>query len=967
MKIIGFNFQQITILYFFISVSLVPLSAQSPLWGLTSQGGQGAGSIIRLNEDGSNFSAVSFPVLVGKSPSGDVLKASNGKFYGMTPEGGSNNGGVLFEYNITTGEYLVLHHFAASSTPKGSLIEESGKFYGMTSGGGTFGFGVIFEYNLTTSVYTVLYNFGTSVGDGRSPGGSLVVSGGNFYGMTSFGGTNDYGTIFVYNPVTSTQTIIHSFNDTDGSNPYGSLKVSGQSLYGLTSSGGVFSSGVLFEYNLVAASINVHYNFDGGIPRGSLLAYNGKFYGMTLGGGDNFLGSIFEYNLTMNTYTDIFSFDGDTYGSYPFGSLIESGGKLYGMTNDGGENFAGVLFEYVLSTDTYNILHHFDPDITGGGALPFGSLIISTGKLFGMTSSGGTAGSGTMFEYEIGSGPYNVKVMFDSASKGSSPQGELIRSGMNWYGMTMNGGNSNNGTLFKYDPAGGGTLSTLHHFSGTDGGIPTGSLILYDGKLYGMTSQGGNNDGGVLFEYNLITSTYSIKYHFTVGSAPKGSLLEWNGMFYATTSNGGTGSGEIFQFNPMTDSFTSLHSFDGAGGAFPTGNLVQLNGMLYGMTTTSNTHPGLLFEFDPVAMGYDVLHYFAGGINDGAAPYGSLVPLAGNLYGMTRDGGDLNIGVIFKYDPTGGGNYSILRELDNMIGGNPEGSLTVVGSSLYGMTKQGGSLGGGVVFKCDNDGTNLVVLKNLDQTSGQSPFGSLTPAGCVNSLITAVNADINPITCSGNSSVLSVDGSLNGATDWKWYTGSCGGTLVGMGNTITVMPLTSTTFFVRGEGGCSSELECSTIIINIAVPTVTNTNDSGAGSLRTAVTCANDGGMISFDPSVLNIGDTIIISSGSLEINKSIIINQTNSSVVKIKTTGPHSIFNISAGKSLSLNYVNLFMNPSSPNVPGRAILNNGILLLSNINIRERSQNLGGIGSTIHNSSSSTVNISSTNQIVIQN
>jgi uncharacterized repeat protein (TIGR03803 family) len=492
-----------------------------------------------------------------------------------------------------------------------------------------------------------------------------------------------------------------------------------------------------------------------------------------------------------------------------------------------------------------------------------------------------------------------------------------------------------------------------------------------------MTKQGGSlgggvvfkcdNDGGVLFEYNFITSTYSIKHHFAVGSAPKGSLLEWNGMFYGTTSNGGTGSGEIFQFNPMTDSFTSLHSFTGAGGAFPTGNLVQLNGMLYGMTTTSNTHPGLLFEYDPVAMGYDVLHYFSGGINDGAAPYGSLVTLAGNLYGMTRDGGDLNLGVIFKYDPTGGGNYSILRELDNMTGGNPEGSLTVVGSSLYGMTKQGGSLGGGVVFKCDNDGTNLVVLKNLDQTSGQSPFGSLTPAGCVNSLITAVNADINPIICSGNSSVLSVDGALNGATDWKWYTGSCGGTLVGMGNTITVMPLTSTTFFVRGEGGCVQDPECSSIIINIVGPTVTNTNDTGAGSLRAAITCANDGGTISFDPSVLNNGDTIIVSSGSLIINKNILINQTISSVVKIKTTGQHPVFNINMGKTLSLNYVNLFINPNSPNVVGRAILNNGNLLMSNINIRERSQNLSGNGSTIQNESGSSVNISSSNQIIIQN
>ncbi|MBK9734024.1 MAG: hypothetical protein IPO92_03240 [Saprospiraceae bacterium] len=964
----GFNFKQIAIIYLLFTGYVSSLSGQSPLWGLTSQGGQGVGSIIRLNEDGTNFSSVSFPVLVGESPSGDLLKANNGKFYGMTAGGGSNNGGVLFEYDITTGEYGVLHHFAALSIPKGSLIEESGKFYGMTYGGGTFGSGVIFEFNLATSVYTVLYNFGTSVGDGKYPEGSLVVAGGNFYGMTSYGGINDYGSIFEYDPITDMHTVIHSFNDTDGSAPRGSLIVSGVTFYGLTSSGGTSSSGVLFDYNLSAGSINVLHHFPvSSSPKGSLLSYNGSFYGLTSSGGTSSEGSIFKFDPLTNLYNEFFSFDNDTYGSYPFGSLVEAGGKLYGMTNGGGDNFAGVLFEYVLSTSTYNMLHHFNPDVTGGGTFPFGSCIISDGKLYGLTSSGGTAGFGTMFEYEVASGPFNVKVIFENASKGSFPQGELIRSGMNWFGMTMNGGNSNNGTLFKYDPAGSGTLIALHHFSGTDGAVPSGSLISSGGKLYGLTSEGGNNNGGVLFEYNLTTSIYSIKHHFASGSAPKGSLTEWDGMFYGTTSNGGIGSGEIFRFNPITNSYNSLHSFDGAEGAFPTENLVHLSGKLYGMTTTANTHPGVLFQYNLGAMDFEVLHYFAGGVNDGAAPYGSLVTFDGHLYGMTRNGGDLNLGTIFKYDPTGVGNYSILLELDNTTGGNPEGSLTVLGSTLYGMTKIGGSLGGGVVFKCDIDGTNFVVLKNLDETSGQAPFGSLTPTGCINSIVTAINADINPLTCNGNSSNLTVTGLLNNALDWKWYTANCGGTLVGTGTSISVVPQAATTYFVRGEGGCVTETICSTITINFATPTVMNTNDSGAGSLRAALTCALEGSTIIFDPAVLGINDTILISSAALNVNKNIIINQTLPTIVKIKTIGQHPVFNINMGKSLSLNYVNLFMNPNSPSTPGRAIFNNGSLLISNINIRERSQNLSGNGSTIQNVSGSSVNISLSNQIIIQN
>ncbi len=969
MKALGSYFSHIFSLMLIIGCSVVPVAAQSPLWGLTSGGGQGAGTIVRMDDNGANFSAVALPVIKGKSPSEDLLKATNGKFYGMTTAGGDNDGGVIFEYDIATNSYLVLHHFEVGSIPKGSLIETGGKFYGTTSGGGSFTFGVIFEYNLATSVFTVLYDFGTSVGDGTSPEGSLVLLGGKFYGMTYGGGSFGFGTIFEYDPGSDTHTVIHSFDDTNnGSNPLGSLIVSGQTLCGVTSSGGTFYSGVLFEFNLLAASINVLYNFDDDIPSGSLIAYSGKFYGMTLAGGTNFEGSIFEYAPSTDIYSELFSFDNDVYGSYPFGSLVESGGKLYGMTNGGGSNFSGVLFEYTLSNSNYNILHQFDPVIIGGGASPFGSPIVSDGKLYGLTSSGGTAGFGTMFEYSIGGGPFNVKVIFENASIGSSPQGDLISSGMNWYGMAMSGGNNNKGTIFKYDPTGQGTLSALHHFSGTDGEIPTGSLILFNGNLYGMTSQGGTNSGGVILEYNVATETYNVKHNFAIGSTPKGSLLEWNGMFYGLTSNGGTGSGEIFQFDPMTNTYTSLHAFNGAFGAFPFGNLIQFNGLLYGMTTTSNTQPGVLFQLDPTDQGYGVLHYFTGGNNDGAAPYGSLVIHNGSLYGMTRDGGDVNLnqGIIFKYDPAGSGTYSVLLKLNNTNGSNPEGSLTVIGNNFYGMTKQGGMFGGGVVFKCDINGMNYVVLKHFDDISGQSPFGSLSPAGCRNPSIASVSADINPISCSGNTSNLTVTGLLNDATDWKWYTSSCGGTLVGMGTTISVMPQATTTYFVRGEGGCTLESVCSSITINIATPIVINTNDSGAGSLRAAIACASDGGTIAFDPLVLGISDTIKITSASLDINKSISINQTLSTIVKIKSTGPHPIFNVQAGKTLALTYANLFISPN-PNILGRAILNNGNLQISNVNIQERSQNLSGSGSTMLNNSGSNVNISSSNQIIIQN
>lgn len=78
-------------------------------------------------------------------------------------------------------------------------------------------------------------------------------------------------------------------------------------------------------------------------------------------------------------------------------------------------------------------------------------------------------------------------------------------------------------------------------------------------------------------------------------------------------------------------------------------------------------------------------------------------------------------------------------------------------------------------------------------------------APCVPNNATAPTISSVPSsTCSGSPITLSViGGSLNGAAEWRWYSGSCGGTPVGTGNSITVSPAATTTYYVRGEGGCA--------------------------------------------------------------------------------------------------------------------------------------------------------------------
>lgn len=84
-----------------------------------------------------------------------------------------------------------------------------------------------------------------------------------------------------------------------------------------------------------------------------------------------------------------------------------------------------------------------------------------------------------------------------------------------------------------------------------------------------------------------------------------------------------------------------------------------------------------------------------------------------------------------------------------------------------------------------------------------------------------ITASSNPV-CNGGNTVLSINSdNFNNATVWKWYTGSCGGILIGTGNSITVNPSSATIYYVRGESGCSGPGACASITITMGHVDVT--------------------------------------------------------------------------------------------------------------------------------------------------
>jgi hypothetical protein len=89
---------------------------------------------------------------------------------------------------------------------------------------------------------------------------------------------------------------------------------------------------------------------------------------------------------------------------------------------------------------------------------------------------------------------------------------------------------------------------------------------------------------------------------------------------------------------------------------------------------------------------------------------------------------------------------------------------------------------------------------------------SVAPTGATSS----VTANCGPTT----TQLTVVGGALGTGANWRWYTGSCGGTLVGTGASITVPVNTTTTYFVRAEGTCNTTL-CASVTVTInTVPTI---------------------------------------------------------------------------------------------------------------------------------------------------
>jgi uncharacterized repeat protein (TIGR03803 family) len=259
----------------------------------TAAGGvAGCGTVFELAKPSGGSSAWTLRQLHafggtdGRAPIGGVTLDAAGSVYGVTEAGGKFEPACPGDSNLhiapgcgivyklvapaaggSIWREAILHQFTGvpdGAVPAGKLLLKAGKLYGVTAAGGTgstigatdtSGYGTAFELappsaGQTTWKASILYRFHGKPASSEPAGSLLPDANGNLYGVTFYGGTTNFGTVYKLAPPAPgksawSETTLHEFSvGSDGLYPIGGLiHGAGGKLYGITAFDNTFKVG----------------------------------------------------------------------------------------------------------------------------------------------------------------------------------------------------------------------------------------------------------------------------------------------------------------------------------------------------------------------------------------------------------------------------------------------------------------------------------------------------------------------------------------------------------------------------------------------------------------------------------------------------------------------------------------------------------------------------------------------------
>lgn len=510
-------------------------------------------------------------------------------------------------------------------------------------------------------------------------------------------------------------------------------------LWGVSSQGGQYANGAIYRVKPASQTLDVMHSLKpdtthaGKAPYGSLIEYNGLLYGLTNVGGSSNAGVLFSYNPATNVYNALYEFD-NTHGANPNGALTVFNNKLYGTTVNGGGTNVGVIFSFDPVTGVYEDVYDID---YSAGYNPNGSLVVYNNALYGTCFSGGGEGVGTVFRFDPMAAGNNLTSLDMSWDRtGALPSGDLVVYNGLLYGTSLYGGVIGGGTIFSCTPDM-SSIAVRHHFPWQmfpdgegEGGMPTGSLTVYDNKLYGLTLGG---VGGMAILYALTPAAdpandvFEVKVKEGLGSYLYGnSLVVYNSLLYGMTQNGGVNAGTkgfLFSYAPGSSDITVLSETNGQPRATP----LVYNNSIWGMVPDGGVaRDGEIFRFDLTTQQYQrQVSFNVLNVKEGGAPdLDNFVTAGSKLYG-TAGGGNNNRGILYSYDRSTG-IYSKLVDFDDSTSFT---SMLYRDSVLYGINGLNDVTGKGALIRYDLRTGVLKKMGNLSTGGNYHIIGNMAMAG----------------------------------------------------------------------------------------------------------------------------------------------------------------------------------------------------------------------------------------------
>lgn len=674
--------------------------AQAPVdfYLTTSYGSQyNLGAIVKTDGQGNNHQIKPFTKYKERSSVNTTpIEPVTGLLYGMASLGGDYDHGVIWEYDIINKAYEIRHSFDSSSTgknPNGSLVLASdGKLYGMTKNGGANNKGVIFQYDLSTHDVVKLFDFGSV--NGEEPKGSLIQgTDGKLYGMTSAGGLNSKGTIFNYDLSTGIFSKLMDFDGANnGSSPEGDLfQASDGIMYAFTRTGGASNYGVMFSFDPVSSTytkiMDLVYATAG--PNGSFMQSNtdGQLYGLARN-------RLIKYDLstgTMQLITSSYELSG-TPAQNAYGEILFYSSQVTGNMYQTGSICKFTTFIQPLAYFASGIGQTNDGC---GSYLCNGLLLASDNRLYGVTKMDSDYHGGALFSYQGYGTQLRAEVKFSVQSQVGSSTSNLVQVDRKLYGIGS-GGKYNDGTIYRYD-IDTDSLEVMVDFNIWTSYVNPGmnqiekSFILHpNGKLY-TTYNNVNPLDLFLLEYTPGSNTYTNVYNFptntnTMVSTNTELIVGDDGLIYGVSNFGGAnGYGTLFSFDVTTGTYTLLHSFDAYDG-FPYKHAVTQasNGKLYGITPGDvNGADGYIYSFDLTTNTFEEIYT----LNSFSYAMGPFVEgPGGNLYTSFRDGGQNYDGAIVSLNPATNAIQTAFSFEENVTGFSPKQVFMGTNGKLYGFS-----------------------------------------------------------------------------------------------------------------------------------------------------------------------------------------------------------------------------------------------------------------------------------------